>query len=41
MTAITTFASVSQMETMLGMGMAEGMAAAMSQIDEVLRRGPA
>lgn len=41
MTAITTFASVSQMETMLEMGMAEGMSAAISQIDEVLGRGPA
>lgn len=36
MTAVTTFTSVSQMETMLEMGMREGMSAAISQIDSVL-----
>lgn len=36
MTAITTFPSVELMETMIGMGMREGMSAAMSQIDSVL-----
>lgn len=36
MTVVTTFVSVAQMETMIGMGMREGMSAAMSQIDSVL-----
>jgi uncharacterized protein YndB with AHSA1/START domain len=36
MTAVTRFTDVKQMETMLGMGMQEGMAAAISQIDALL-----
>lgn len=39
MTIVTTFASVEQMETMLGMGMREGLSLAMGQIDSVLSRG--
>jgi uncharacterized protein YndB with AHSA1/START domain/dihydrofolate reductase len=40
MTVVTTFTSVEQMETMIGMGMREGMSLAMGQIDSVLSRGP-
>ena len=40
MTVVTTFTSVEQMETMIGMGMREGMSFAMGQIDSVLSRGP-
>jgi uncharacterized protein YndB with AHSA1/START domain/dihydrofolate reductase len=40
MTVVTTFGSVEQMETMIGMGMREGMSLAMGQIDSVLSRGP-
>ncbi|MGH8891665.1 MAG: SRPBCC family protein [Acidothermaceae bacterium] len=36
MTAVTRFVSVEQMETMLGMGMQEGMALAIGQIDALL-----
>jgi uncharacterized protein YndB with AHSA1/START domain len=36
MTALTRFVSVDQMETMLGMGMKEGMTAAVGQIDGLL-----
>jgi uncharacterized protein YndB with AHSA1/START domain len=36
MTAVTKFLDVEQMETMLGMGMQEGMNQAMSQIDALL-----
>jgi uncharacterized protein YndB with AHSA1/START domain len=36
MTAVTQFVSVDQMQTMLGMGMPEGMSAAMGQIDALL-----
>lgn len=36
MTAVTHFVDVHQMEKMLGMGMQEGMAAAMGQIDALL-----
>jgi uncharacterized protein YndB with AHSA1/START domain len=36
MTVLTTFVDTAQMETMLGMGMSEGMTAAMGQIDGVL-----
>jgi len=36
MTAVTHFVDVEQMEKMLGMGMQEGMAAAMGQIDALL-----
>jgi uncharacterized protein YndB with AHSA1/START domain len=36
MTAITNFVDAAQMETMLGMGMEEGMTAAMGQIDGLL-----
>jgi uncharacterized protein YndB with AHSA1/START domain len=36
MTAVTRFVGVEQMEKMLGMGMQEGMAAAMGQIDALL-----
>jgi uncharacterized protein YndB with AHSA1/START domain len=36
MTAVTNFVDVSQMEKMLGMGMQEGMAAAIGQIDALL-----
>jgi len=36
MTAVTHFTDPQQMEKMLGMGMQEGMTAAVSQIDEVL-----
>lgn len=39
MTVVTTFVNLKQMETMIGMGMREGMSAAMSQIDDVLVRG--
>jgi uncharacterized protein YndB with AHSA1/START domain len=38
MTAVTQFVDVEQMETMLGMGMQEGMAAAIGQIDDLLAR---
>jgi uncharacterized protein YndB with AHSA1/START domain len=38
MTAVTRFASVAQMEMMLGMGMAEGMTAAVGQIDGLLEK---
>lgn len=37
MTAVTQFVDVAQMETMIAMGMAEGMAQAIGQIDTVLR----
>jgi uncharacterized protein YndB with AHSA1/START domain len=40
MTAITRFVSVEQMETMLGMGMQEGMTQAVGQIDALLARAP-
>jgi uncharacterized protein YndB with AHSA1/START domain/dihydrofolate reductase len=40
MTVVTTFTSVEQMETMIGMGMREGMSLAMGRIDSVLSRGP-
>jgi uncharacterized protein YndB with AHSA1/START domain len=36
MTAVTHFVSVEQMETMLGMGMQEGMTQAIGQIDALL-----
>jgi uncharacterized protein YndB with AHSA1/START domain len=36
MTAVTRFTSVQQMETMLGMGMAEGFSLAVGQIDALL-----
>jgi hypothetical protein len=36
MTAVTQFVSVEQMETMLGMGMQEGMTQAIGQIDDLL-----
>jgi uncharacterized protein YndB with AHSA1/START domain len=36
MTALTRFVDVEQMETMLGMGMKEGMSAAVGQIDALL-----
>ena len=36
MTAVTHFVDVEQMEKMLGMGMQEGMAAAIGQIDDLL-----
>lgn len=36
MTVVTNFIDVAQMEKMIGMGMQEGMAGAMSQIDAVL-----
>jgi uncharacterized protein YndB with AHSA1/START domain len=36
MTAVTQFLDLSQMEMMVGMGMAEGMAQAIGQIDELL-----
>jgi uncharacterized protein YndB with AHSA1/START domain len=36
MTAVTRFTDVEQMQTMLGMGMQEGMAQAIGQIDSVL-----
>ena len=39
MTVVTTFISVDQMETMIGMGMREGLSLAMGQIDSVLSRG--
>lgn len=38
MTVVTNFPSVELMEKMIGMGMREGMSAAMSQIDSVLAR---
>lgn len=37
--AITRFVDVEQMETMLGMGMQEGMALAIGQIDALLSAG--
>jgi uncharacterized protein YndB with AHSA1/START domain len=40
MTAVTRFVSVEQMETMLGMGMAEGMTQAVAQIDALLELAP-
>jgi uncharacterized protein YndB with AHSA1/START domain len=40
MTAVTRFVSVEQMETMLGMGMQEGMTQAVGQIDALLARAP-
>jgi uncharacterized protein YndB with AHSA1/START domain len=36
MTAVTRFVDVAQMELMLGMGMAEGMALAIGQVDALL-----
>ena len=36
MTAVTRFIDAAQMETMLGMGMEEGMTAAIGQIDALL-----
>jgi uncharacterized protein YndB with AHSA1/START domain len=38
MTAVTRFVNVDQMETMLGMGMQEGMTQAIGQIDALLSR---
>ena len=40
MTAVTHFVSVEQMETMLGMGMQEGMTQAIGQIDALLALAP-
>ncbi|HVA61478.1 MAG TPA: SRPBCC domain-containing protein [Mycobacteriales bacterium] len=40
MTAITHFTDAQQMETMLGMGMHEGMTQAIGQIDELLASAP-
>jgi uncharacterized protein YndB with AHSA1/START domain len=40
MTVVTHFISVEQMETMLGMGMAEGMTQAVAQIDALLELAP-
>lgn len=40
MTVVTRFTSVEQMEKMLAMGMAEGMTAAVSQIDGLLSASP-
>jgi uncharacterized protein YndB with AHSA1/START domain len=40
MTAVTHFTDVEQMQTMLGMGMQEGMAQAIGQIDAVLSPVP-
>ena len=40
MTAVTRFVDVEQMETMLGMGMQEGMTAAVGQIDALLAPVP-
>jgi uncharacterized protein YndB with AHSA1/START domain len=40
MTAVTRFTDVEQMQTMLGMGMQEGMTQAMGQIDAVLAPVP-
>ncbi len=40
MTALTQFVSVEQMKMMLGMGMQEGLAAAVGQIDGVLQATP-
>ncbi|MGO8870789.1 MAG: SRPBCC family protein [Acidimicrobiales bacterium] len=40
MTAVTHFISTEQMETMLGMGMQEGMAQAIGQIDALLASAP-
>ncbi|HEX6453967.1 MAG TPA: SRPBCC domain-containing protein [Trebonia sp.] len=39
MTVVTTFVNLKQMETMIEMGMREGLSAAVSQIDDVLVRG--
>ena len=36
MTAVTRFVDAAQMATMLEMGMAEGMAAAVGQIDDLI-----
>jgi len=41
MTVVTHFGTLELMEKMLGMGMQEGMTAAMSQIDAVLQSSPA
>jgi uncharacterized protein YndB with AHSA1/START domain len=41
MTVVSTFVDVSQMDTMLAMGMAEGMAQAVGQIDDLLMSGQA
>ncbi|HWB22491.1 MAG TPA: SRPBCC domain-containing protein [Gaiellaceae bacterium] len=40
MTTVTHFVDVAQMETMLGMGMQEGMAQAIGQIDALLVQSP-
>ena len=40
MTAVTHFTDVEQMQTMLGMGMQEGMTQAIGQIDAVLSQVP-
>ena len=40
MTAVTRFVDVTQMETMLGMGMAEGMTQAVGQVDALLAAAP-
>jgi uncharacterized protein YndB with AHSA1/START domain len=40
MTTVTHFVSVEQMETMLGMGMQEGMTQAIAQIDALLELAP-
>jgi uncharacterized protein YndB with AHSA1/START domain len=40
MTAVTRFVSIEQMETMLNMGMQEGITQAISQIDALLRPAP-
>ena len=41
MTAVSRFVDVAQMETMLAMGMAEGMTEAIAQIDALLATAPA
>jgi hypothetical protein len=41
MTAVSCFVDVAQMETMLGMGMAEGMTQAIGQIDGLLETASA
>ena len=41
MTAVIRFLDLAQMETMLGMGMAEGMALAVGQIDSLVGEGQA
>jgi hypothetical protein len=40
MTAVTNFTDVEQMQTMLAMGMAEGMTQAIGQIDSLLSPVP-